>query len=66
MAEVQLQENADCEKSVFFHEFKHLDEFNTLIDEITSSINDIRKEEILLSKLTGINLWQPSPIVHCV
>lgn len=53
MADLPPPENSDCEESVFFHEFKHFDEFNSLVDEVVSAVNDIRKEEILINKLSG-------------
>ncbi|EUB61797.1 Tubulin-specific chaperone D [Echinococcus granulosus] len=57
MVEAPANPATDHEKSIVFNEFQHLDEFNTLFGGICSSVGDVRKEEMLLTKFTIIFGW---------
>ncbi|KAM7536516.1 hypothetical protein Aperf_G00000083754 [Anoplocephala perfoliata] len=57
MAEAPASPAVEPKTSMVFNEFQHFDEFNTLIDEACISIGDVRKEEALLTRFTGL---------HCV
>uniref|UniRef100_A0A5K3F699 Tubulin-specific chaperone D n=2 Tax=Mesocestoides corti TaxID=53468 RepID=A0A5K3F699_MESCO len=57
MAVVQSNMAVECETSIVFNEFKHFDEFNSLVEEVCTSVGDVRKEEMLLTKFTVIFGW---------
>ncbi|VDK36928.1 unnamed protein product [Taenia asiatica] len=57
MVEVPATAATDHEKSIVFNEFQHLNEFYTLFDAICSSVGDVRKEEMLLTKFSIIFGW---------
>lgn len=57
MAEAPANPATDHEKSIVFNEFQHLNEFYTLFDTICSSVGDVRKEEMLLTKFSSLLLF---------
>ena len=53
MIETPVNPGNEPETLVVFNEFQHLNEFNNLIGEVNTSVGDVRKEEMLLTKFSS-------------